>query len=101
MNTTNFYFTFGTDKKMPYCGGWVRVVATDYRQAIDIFNAKYGLSESNLVNCASFYSEEIMPEEMLDGGNLGFREHALLDARVLDDPQCAKRLKLILALLKS
>ena len=34
-----FYFTFGTDEKYPFQGGWVEIIAENKKEAIITFQA--------------------------------------------------------------
>ena len=54
-----FYFTFGTDERFPFCGGWVEVLAKNLREAQKIFGQHYhSRPGSILLNCAFCYTEE-------------------------------------------
>ena len=59
-----FYFTFGTDEKYPFQGGWVEIIAENKKEAIFTFQAHYpnrqGSPFYNACDCyESSYFEEI------------------------------------------
>ena len=54
----SYYFTYGTDERYPYQLGWTRVIAPSYEAAIAAFRAYHpNRSGSDLINCASIYTE--------------------------------------------
>lgn len=54
-----FYFTFGTDRRFPFCGGWVEILAKDMQAAQKIFEQHYpSRPGSDLLNCAFCYTED-------------------------------------------
>lgn len=74
-----FYFTFGTDEKCPYRGGWVKIIAPDMHCAAEVFKALYPNpreNSSNILNCCSIYPEkQFKKSKMYLEGNLGYRCH--------------------------
>lgn len=79
MGLNKFYFTFGSDEKFPFQGGWVEVHAKDLRWAIEIFRRKYpDRDDYGCLNCADYYSEEDF--DMLETGNRGAFCHEVLRA---------------------
>lgn len=75
-----FYFTFGDSKSQPFKGGWVVVVAPDYKAAVKIFNIYYpNPDDKGTINCASIYSEEeFIRSEMFKTGNRGYYCHTMI-----------------------
>ena len=72
INLNKYYFTFGTDKRYPYCGGWVEVYAISLYHAVTLFRNKYlDRTGAGVVNCADYYREELFPDEFFKNGNLG------------------------------
>ena len=72
-----YYFTFGTDEKYPYTGGWVLVYATNIHQANRLFKRKYpNRAGSQCMNCADVYSEKEF--DMKETGNFGFYCHDVI-----------------------
>ncbi len=73
----SYYFTYGTDKRYPYQLGWTRVVAPSYEAAIAAFKAYHPNRDgSNLINCASIYTENQFNATSLPfEGNGGIYEH--------------------------
>ena len=68
----NFYFTFGTDKRYPYRGGWVLIHAPSLRVAVKIFRAVFPEKTRGLLNCSDYYTEEQFEKTgMLENGNFG------------------------------
>lgn len=67
-----FYYTFGTDKRYPYRGGWVEVWADNMQEADEIFRKHYPDRISGTFNCAHYYTEEeFRKTDMCVKGNLG------------------------------
>lgn len=59
-NLERFIFTFGTDRRFPYLGGWVEVLATDAKEAADKFRARFPdrPGSPGVLNCAFVYDSE-------------------------------------------
>lgn len=53
-----FYFTYGTDERYPFQGGWTEIEAPDLHSACQMFRIYHPDKTEGLLNCASFYSEE-------------------------------------------
>ena len=68
-----FYFTYGTDSRYPFRGGWTLVYATDLQSAISIFRAHHPNREgSDCLNCADYYTAESFEKrEIYKTGNFG------------------------------
>lgn len=91
MNTSNpqnpamekFYFTYGTDLKYPFQGGWSLIYAPDLRSAQQIFKAIHPNREgSDCLNCADFYTaEQFVQTDAFYEGNLGARCHEVICPR--------------------
>lgn len=69
-------FTFGTDTKYPFQGGWVKITAPTYKICLKIFKALYPHPDKELqdkcLNCAFAYRlEEFLETEMAEYGNFG------------------------------
>lgn len=80
MKTT--YFTYGTDEKYPYHGGWTRVVTDENVNPVEIFKQYHpNRVGSPFVNCAVIYSEEEFKKTEMykDKDNLGFSEHEVIN----------------------
>ena len=73
-----FYFTFGTSKQFPYCGGWVKVIAPDYKAAVMTFRAKYPDVNEGIINCSDIYTAEQFAKSEMADGNLGAGCHEVL-----------------------
>ena len=60
MEAKRFYYTFGTDPRYPYKGGYVVIEAKDEDQADKVFRAYYPDRNPDLpcLNCAFVYPEE-------------------------------------------
>lgn len=54
----NFFFTFGTDPRLPYQNGYVVVKANDRKEAIFKFRNKYPDRHHGYINCSSIYTED-------------------------------------------
>lgn len=68
-----FYFTYGTDSRYPFRGGWTLVYATDLNSAIRIFREYHPNREgSDCLNCADYYTaENFEKREIYKTGNFG------------------------------
>ena len=73
-----FYFTFGTSKQFPFCGGWVEVVAPDHKTAVQTFRAKHPDVNEGVVNCSDIYTAEQFSKSEMVNGNLGASCHETL-----------------------
>jgi hypothetical protein len=72
----NFYFTYGTSRTQPFCGGWTKVIAADQDSAIELYEKKHPRTENGLLNCAGVYPEYYFKAtRMYKDGNFGFRCH--------------------------
>ncbi len=70
-----FYFTYGTDEKYPYKGGWTEVEAPNYSSACKAFCA-YHPKRDYLMPCADVYAESAFVKmSMFKTGNFGARCH--------------------------
>ena len=66
------YYTFGTDPRYPYLGGWVTVEAESLVKAHRIFRACFPDRTPGFLNCADYYTEdEFMRSGMYQEGNHG------------------------------
>lgn len=80
MEKSRFYFTFGTDGRYPFQGGWVEVIADDMEQAINLYNEKYPKLDGVFVNCAKYYTEEQFKKTgMFVNGNFGAYCHEVVE----------------------
>lgn len=75
-----FYFTYGTDPKYPFQGGWTLVYATSMAVAQRIFKSIHPNREgSDLLNCAWCYThEQFMKGNAFKEGNFGVRCHEII-----------------------
>lgn len=59
----NFYFTFGSAETFPYSRGqFVMVKAENMKDAAEKFKAKYPCRIPGILNCASYYPENVFNE---------------------------------------
>lgn len=76
MMLNKYYFTFGTDPKYPYYGGWVTVIAEDIHQAVRFFRARFNTEQ---LHCADYYTaEQFRKTEMYTKGNFGHYSHEVI-----------------------
>lgn len=76
---SKFYFTYGTDKRYPFQGGWTEVEAGDADEACRIFRSFHPDRTKGIVNCAFIYSEEqFLQTEMYRSGNFDRYCHEVL-----------------------
>lgn len=75
-----FYFTFGTDEKYPFQGGWVKVFASSKAEAIITFRKHYpNRANSNCYNACDCYASDYFENtNMFKNGNLGAFCHKVL-----------------------
>ena len=79
MKKTKYYFTFGSDPRYPFQGGWIEIWAVSLNHAIKIFREKYPDRDKGIVNCADFYTRsQFEMTGMLQEGNLGAYCHEVL-----------------------
>lgn len=78
-----FYFTYGTDLKYPFQGGWSLIYAPDLRSAQQIFKAVHPNREgSDCLNCADYYTaEQFMQTDAFREGNRGAKCHEVICPR--------------------
>ena len=60
-----FYFTYGTDKRFPFQGGWTEIHAPDRNQAVALFRREHPDRTPGLVNCSSIYTEKQFKDKVL------------------------------------
>ena len=69
-----FYFTFGTDEKYPYQGGWIEISAPSKEEAIRTFKKHYpnrkGSPFYNAADCYDSFTIE-NKTDMFKNGNMG------------------------------
>lgn len=68
------YYTFGSDERYPFRGGWVEIEAPSVAAAHRAFRALYPDRDPDiaLLNCADYYSESTFASTgMAQAGNLG------------------------------
>lgn len=79
-----FYYTFGTNEKQPYCGGWVEVIANSIALADKVYSEKFPDIRPGVLNCAGRYTEqEFQKTGFKEKGNLGAFCHCTIDASKL------------------
>lgn len=73
------FYTFGTDRRYPYQGGWVAVEEPTVEATHRIFRAFYPDRVPGVLNCADYYTEEEFARtDMCAGGNIGRYCHKTL-----------------------
>lgn len=63
----SFFFTFGTDPRYPFQGGWVEIEAPSRGAACDMFRAYFPDRTEGILNCAFVYSDEFKTTGMYKG----------------------------------
>lgn len=64
------YYTFGTDSRFPFCGGWVEVEAPTMKEAHAVFRANFPDREPGVLNCSDYYTEDQFNDsDMPETGN--------------------------------
>lgn len=78
------YYTFGTDERYPYQGGWVEVEAPSMKEAHRAFRSQYPDRIAGRLNCADYYTARIFAgTRMAKEGNFGAFCHRRLRYRDL------------------
>ena len=73
------FYTFGSDDRFPFCGGWVEVAAPTMKEAHALFREHYPDREPGILNCSDYYTEEQFKEsDMPLTGNRGAFCHCRL-----------------------
>lgn len=66
------FYTYGSDDKYPFYGGWVEVEADSIKQAHALYRASYPDKVNGILNCADYYTEEqFIGTGMIETGNRG------------------------------
>lgn len=74
MENSTVIFTFGTNEKFPFWGGWVQISAPSRRVCLKIFKALYPHPEDpkGTLNCAFYYDlDDFLESDMAKTGNFG------------------------------
>lgn len=79
--TIKIFYTFGSDERFPFRGGWVEIVAPSMRDAHAIFRKHYPDRTPGILNCSDYYTEQQFNEsDMPITGNRGAFCHCKLSA---------------------
>ena len=54
----NYYFTYGTDTSLPFCGGYTKVIARNMSEAVQMFNSRHPCRHHSVVNCSYILYED-------------------------------------------
>lgn len=74
------FYTFGTDERFPFCGGWVEVEAPSLKEAHAAFQKEFPDREPGILNCSDYYTKErFMATGMAKSGNRGAYCHKKID----------------------
>lgn len=75
------FYTFGSDERFPFCGGWVEIEANSLKEAHAVFRAHYPDVTPGILNCSDYYTEEQFNDtDMPVTGNRGAYCHRRLCA---------------------
>lgn len=75
------FYTFGSDERFPFCGGWVEVEAPTMKEAHAVFRANYRDKTPGALNCSDYYTEaQFRNSKMMNTGNRGAFCHKKLRA---------------------
>lgn len=55
---SKFFYTFGSDERFPFQGGWVEIIADTLETAHEIFSTHYPDRTPNCLNCSNYYTEQ-------------------------------------------
>lgn len=82
-NRKAFYFTFGSDPKMPYQGGWIVIYAENRVHAqskfSDYFRESAWIRPGTLAYAFDYTAEEFRKTNMWRTGNMGQYLHNVID----------------------
>lgn len=82
-----FYFTYGSDDRHPFKGGWTEVTADNQRMALAAFSAVHPKVDDQ-PNYASMYSEDMfIATSMYKNDNFGARCHETIELTVAKGAQ--------------
>ncbi len=75
------FYTFGSDERFPFQGGWVEVEAENMKQAHALFRACYPDRTPGILNCSDYYTEQqFNASDMPTTGNRGAFCHRKITA---------------------
>ena len=86
-----FYFTFGTSKEYPFCGGWVEILAENRSNAIAVFREHYPDRHTGVLNCCDIYTEQEFLDSHMLSGNRGACCHSVFHQPLTDDDFLCKQ----------
>ena len=82
-----FYFTYGSDDRYPFKGGWTEVIADSQRMAIAAFSAVHPMVDDH-PNYASMYSEDMfIGTTMYKHSNFGARCNETIELTITEGAQ--------------
>lgn len=88
-----FYFTYGTDERYPFCGGWTEVSAANIYEAQELFREHHPDIHKGMLNCADYYTYgQMYASGMLETRNFGYACHEIIDADGVHTPPGVRRL---------
>lgn len=68
----NVFYTYGSDERYPFYGGWVKVEADTMKQAHALYRTAYPDIVPGILNCADYYTEkQFRRTGMMETGNRG------------------------------
>ncbi|MDL2294668.1 hypothetical protein LJC60_08610 [Ruminococcaceae bacterium OttesenSCG-928-D13] len=74
-----YYYTFGSDERFPYQGGWVEVQATSFTEAHAKYRSRFPDILPRCLNCSDYYDESRFEATgMLATGNRGAFCHEVI-----------------------
>lgn len=68
---SKFYYTYGTDPRYPYQGGWTEIEALDRPGADKLFQMHHPDRTPGILNCADIYNEDEFRRTGMDEDNFG------------------------------
>lgn len=75
----HYFFTFGSDERYPYQGGYVEIAAPSIQAACTIFRAYYPDRVDGILNCSDYYTAaEFEKTGMKETGNRGAGCHCII-----------------------
>ena len=75
------FYTFGSDDRFPFCGGWVEVEAPSMKEAHAIFRANYPDRQPGILNSTDYYREsKFTASDKLSTGTRGAYWHRKVSA---------------------
>ena len=92
---SKFYYTYGTDPRYPYQGGWTEIEALDRPSADKLFQMYHPDRTPGILNCADIYNEDEFRRTGMDEDNFGACCTCRFWGLDIDSPVCWKKMQIM------